>query len=158
MLTKTIDCWKLYSQLTFGVGDDGELVKEETQKDFYGNLAAEMIDNRLDRVATRQRNVAQSLLDQAAIDQRTGMPMSGIGPHLSPTRRKRTIGGVVIPTQLYQGVCVICSKGRKKVKTTDVCSECRLDNVHKEVFLCNTKHGKLCFQKHLQKCHNIGTN
>jgi hypothetical protein len=49
-----VDCWKVYSQLTFVVGVDGKLVKQETQKEFFGNLAAEMIDNTEDIVATRR--------------------------------------------------------------------------------------------------------
>jgi hypothetical protein len=49
-----IDCWKVYSQLTLFVGADGKIIKEETQKELNGNLAAEMIDNTEDIFATRQ--------------------------------------------------------------------------------------------------------
>jgi Transposase IS4 len=149
-----VDCWKVYSQLTFVVGADGKLVKQETQKEFYGNLAAEMIDNTEDIVATR-RGANATPPGEQAIDRLTGLPMRGIGPHLSPTKRRRVVGGEIVPTQLYQGHCVVCAKEKKKVKTTECCSVCRAAETPKEVFLCTTKNGKLCFSEHLRECHDV---
>jgi hypothetical protein len=115
-----VDCWKVYSKLTFGVDDNGNLIKDETQKEFYGNLVAEMIDNREDIRITRNCRVNnESPTGNRAIDVRTGLPMSGIGPHLPPTKKRRRVGGVLVhPRFLYQGSCVVCTVGRKKVKST----------------------------------------
>jgi hypothetical protein len=40
-----VDCWKMYSQLTFKLDESHKLIAGETQNPFYGHLAAEMIDN-----------------------------------------------------------------------------------------------------------------
>jgi Transposase IS4 len=45
-----VDTWRAYSQLTFPVNGYGELQKSESQKEFYGNLAAELIDNSFDNI------------------------------------------------------------------------------------------------------------
>jgi hypothetical protein len=41
-----VDCWKFYSKFSFYVNNEGKRINKETQKQFYGRLAAELIDKK----------------------------------------------------------------------------------------------------------------
>jgi hypothetical protein len=144
-----VDCWKMYSQLTFKLDESNKLIAGETQKQFYGHLATELIDNDKDRRQTRSSG-AQSPVVAVAVDTATGLPVSGIGAHLTPTRQKRKYRGEVRSKQKKQGRCRVCPKG----VSTMVCSVCKANG--DEVFLCNTDENsgyRMCFATHIDECH-----
>ena len=105
-----VDTWGVYRRLTFGDDEDGS--KEKTQKEFYENLAAELIDNTYDRVggATRRSGSTSSpsAIDPAVIDIGTGMPRCGESTHLTPTKRKRRHKDGTLTKNRYQGRCRVC--------------------------------------------------
>jgi Transposase IS4 len=48
-----VDTWKVYSKLSFNINEEGKRINKESQKQFYGRLAAELIDNREGAIVTR---------------------------------------------------------------------------------------------------------
>jgi hypothetical protein len=150
-----VDCWKIYSKLTFDIDDEGKRINNETQKQFYGRLAAELIDNQEGMAvgsATRVRQSEENL--SPAIEKETGRPTSGIGPRITPTKKKRKNVDGTTSNSCWQGYCVVCHQ-----KTTHVCSVCNDDTmVENEVFVCNTKRRarvSMCFHDHLRTQHDI---
>lgn len=149
-----VDTWRVYSGLTFNyeIGTN----QGETQKEFYGRLAAELIDNRFDFVgrasgrgasSSNNNNDDDDVFDSPAIDRNTGVARSGVDAHITPTkRRQKDKRGKEKPFAL-QGRCKICSE-----KTTYECSVCRDDHVV-NAWICHTKKGKLCFPQHISKHH-----
>jgi hypothetical protein len=95
-----VDCWKVYSKLKFDVNEEGKRIKKETQKQFFGRIAAELIANKQTELEQRQCPLPDGN-NLAAIEQSTGRPTSGIGPRLTPTKKKRktkdptTVGKVI---------------------------------------------------------------
>jgi hypothetical protein len=149
-----VDCWKVYSKLTFDINDEGEQDNTETQKQFYGRLAAELIDNN-EGMAMRPTRRRQTDDNQSpVIDRDTGRPTSGIGPRITPTKKKRKNKDGTTSNSCWQGYCDVCHE-----KTTHVCSVCSNDaSVNKEVFVCNTKRWQqvsMCFHDHLRTQHDI---
>jgi hypothetical protein len=146
-----VDTWKVYSKLTFNINEEGKRINKETQKQFYGRLAAELIDNKEGAIVTRERPSGVAGLQQA-IERGTGRPTSGIGPRITPTKKRRKKADGSISNSCWQGYCVVCSS-----KTTHVCSVCNDDpDVDKEVFVCNTKRRQnlaMCFHEHLRSAH-----
>jgi hypothetical protein len=145
-----VDCWKMYANLTYPLDESGKLNIEETQKDFYGNLATELIDNNEDGRSTRSSGVQPNVAVASAVDTATGLPVSGIGPHLTPTRHKRKLHGRVQSKQKKQGRCRVCPKG----VSTMVCSVCKAEG--NEVFICNTDENsgfRMCFAQHMEEYH-----
>ena len=144
-----VDCWRVYDQLTPG------LVNNEVQKEFYAELARELIDNDYDIVGsatkrkTRSNNIEDSDDDMPVINLVTGQPRCGMSAHLTPTKRRRSDReGNVLPYSL-QGRCRICQK-----KTTFQCSWCVDDpHIDDEGWICMTKNGKFCFPIHLRRVH-----
>jgi Transposase IS4 len=148
-----VDSWRVYSQITFPVNNAGELQKIESQKEFYGNLAAELIDNSFDRIGMRNRCLDFEHTTHEAdsvIDKRNGLPRFGTAAHLTPTKRKRKRKDGSNTNYSFQGRCRVCS-----FKTMFECSLCK-DNpeTQNESWLCSTIHGKMCFPNHLAMYHN----
>jgi hypothetical protein len=104
-----VDSWHVYSKKTFPAEFEG---LKEIQEDFYGHLAAELIDNNYDQVhrSTRQCDAGspEGSYDSSVIDTRTGEPRSGIYAHLSPTKRRRKNKWGIKTTNTFQGRCEVC--------------------------------------------------
>jgi len=116
---------------------------EETENDFYTLLADEMITNTLDE-GRRMRNRYGSPTNESPtrLIGTDGRINSGIGVHLTPTRKRRKMGGEVTKF-LSQDWCPEC----KDYKTTYVCSICNIP-------FCHTKTGRMCFSNHIDEVHN----
>jgi hypothetical protein len=74
------------------IDEEGNQVEKETQKQFYGRLAAALMDNKEDTISTRERTATSTYVDVAsmpAIEANNGRRTSGIGPQFTPTKRKR---------------------------------------------------------------------
>jgi hypothetical protein len=97
-----VDSWKAYSGMTFRNWEYNDNAQTEDQKEFYGHLAAELIDNTYDTVGTRRSPGKNS-----AICQVVGVPRAGEGPHLTPTRRKRKDKDGKETNHSFQGHCRI---------------------------------------------------
>ncbi|KAG7343000.1 transposase IS4 [Nitzschia inconspicua] len=138
----------------------------ETQSEFYSWLAEELIDNSYDKGPIRRStgSVTEASPPQHLFDSRTGAGRSGIQAHLTPTKRKRKVKGVIMQKQFYQGQCVVCAskfKGQKRkgFKSSFLCSICNdesLDSTAAEskVWLCHSKYGRNCFAEHMAACHS----
>ena len=98
-----VDAWKVYSQAK------PCLVGEESEKQFYGHLAEELIENKFDGQVRPHEHMEQ-----------TRSTSSGMRVHLSPTKKKRSGRNRHANTKFkYQGRCNVCGQ-----KTTWVCSVC----------------------------------
>ncbi len=145
-----VDTWRVYSGLTF----DEELPNNnsETQKEFYGRLAAELIDNHYDSIGGGNRrnnnnDDVDEFFDSPAVDRNTGTARSGVDAHITPTRkRQKDSKGNEKPFAL-QGKCRVC-----KALTTHECSVCRDENVPNP-WICHTKKGGMCFPQHIAQHH-----
>ncbi|KAG7344517.1 transposase IS4 [Nitzschia inconspicua] len=138
----------------------------ETQSEFHSWLAEELIDNSYDKGPIRRStgSVTEASPPQHLFDSRTGAGRSGIQAHLTPTKRKRKVKGVIMQKQFYQGQCVVCAskfKGQKRkgFKSSFLCSICNdesLDSTAAEskVWLCHSKYGRNCFAEHMAACHS----
>jgi hypothetical protein len=145
-----VDSWRVYNKMTFP-DEIGRL--KEIQKDFYGHLAAELIDNKYDHIGSRRQHAAGSpdgSFDSNLIDNRTGEPRSGIDAHLSPTKRRRKNKWGRETANTFQGRCTVC-----RSKTIYQCSVC-IDSQPNcdKAWLCHTKSGKLCFPQHMSDKHS----
>lgn len=132
-----VDSWKLYS------GSKG--AQSMSPNDFYCQLADSLIDNRLDKMTLRQRESDTELMEE---NMEFG---SGVGLHLTPTKRKRKDSSGTVTNAAYQSRCSIC-KNTKKSKF--VCSGC-YSYFHKEVYICHHETGRDCFKKHTDSVHNL---
>jgi hypothetical protein len=140
-----VDTWKVWSMITLKMS--GEPV--ETQKQFYGRLATELIDNCFDRATDNRRRQQSSPTDCELIDHRTNLPRSGTSIHLTPTKRKRKNKDGDFTSYTFQGRCMVC-----KQKTRFQCSRCKDEATDKdEGWLCHTVNGKMCFVEHLREYH-----
>jgi hypothetical protein len=128
-----VDSWLVYK------GCRGTRL-EKTQAEFYIALAEELIDNDYDGRIGRRRKLAPH--DSGAMDE--GVPRSGIGLHLTPTKRLRKGSNAKL-----QGKCRVCGS-----KTSHVCSLCRQENpIAKEPWVCHTKTGASYFAQHMASEH-----
>ena len=86
-------------------------------------------------------------------EETAGRPVSGIGPHLTPTKRKRKHPDGTDSRYSLQGRCMDC----RKHGTMSVCSECRKtsEDPTKPFFICNTQKENSCYHDHLNKVHNL---
>jgi Transposase IS4 len=157
-----VDSWKIYSRLAFGIDQSAT----ETQGDFYGHLAAELIDNNYDQVAAVRRSIGQStgrrpdnilLSDSSSVSNITGAlfnnstnrPRSGVDLHITPTSKKRKNRDGEVVTGKKQSRCLVCS-----AKTSFLCSWCRDTYPNEEVgWVCHTHNGKVCFHTHIHNMH-----
>jgi hypothetical protein len=104
-----VDSWRVYK------GCQGQQ-QHLTQAEFYCRLADELIDNDYDNRVGMARRVHP--LESAVVD--NSVPRSGIGIHLTPTKRRgRGAAGARLRWR-----CAVC-----KMKSTNVCSQCRNDNL-----------------------------
>ena len=139
-----VDTWRVWSLLN----KTEEYTPFESQKQFYGNLAAELIDNTYDHVGggVRVRNeVNDDNLDPEFIDPITGLARPGDGVYLrrSTQKRKNT-------NHVHQGRCKVCQQ-----KTSYLCGACADDeNGIRQPWICNTETGRMCFATHRAMCHN----
>jgi Transposase IS4 len=144
-----VDTWRVYSGLTFDQNNG------ETQKEFYGRLATELIDNKFDfigrssaRAKDNNNNDDDDAFDSPVIDRNTGVARSGVDAHITPTkRRQRDVRGNE-KTHALQGRCKMCSS-----LTTYECSVCRDEHVANP-WICHTKKGKMCFPQHIARSHS----
>ena len=98
-----VDCCRIYVQLTQGV------INSEEQKEFYTELATELIDNNYDTIGsatkqkTRSNSIEDSNDDMLAINLVSGQPRCGISAHLPPTKcRQCDREGNVLPYSLQK--------------------------------------------------------
>ena len=142
-----VDTWLVYKNCTNTA---------EYQIDFYEYLAEELINNVYDQpIQGRTRSVSRSPPDGIGIGSDGAMIGGGIGPHLTPTRRKRKRKDGTITNYLHQGRCNVCGS-----KTTMVCSVCRNgwgEEGEPKSFCCASKSGTNCFSTHLQQKHGFTT-
>jgi hypothetical protein len=73
-----VDSWRVWTRIS----QDDQGNQRESQKTFYRNLAAKLIDNSFDRVVGNTRNKRRAkdedyLCDEALADQLTGLAKSG---------------------------------------------------------------------------------
>lgn len=143
-----VDSWKVWSSITKST--DGN--PKETQKDFYGHLAAELIDNKYDGVQRRVIAAGEGTESGELVDvrnPRTGEIRRGLDIHLTPTKRKRITNGVETK-HAYQGRCNVCQK-----KTMLICSCCDDDsNIKNDVYICDPRGGTKCWPFHITSKHN----
>ena len=144
-----VDSWLAYT----GITED----KKEKQKDFYGYLAEELIDNRYDeRGGSRERLRSNNSprrklmndLGTSPLIQNDGSSRCGLSIHLTPTKRKRIDKKGKISENSFQGRCSLCGS-----KTTWCCSKCEDDeSLGKSIFICHTKSKRMCFAEHVEIC------
>ena len=108
---------------------------------FYSMLAEQLIDNNYTSTATRA-STARPVRDDVTA--------SGIGPHLTPTNRKRKRQDGTLTGCAFQGKCKSCKSGKK---TKYVCSECTR-TTGKDFWVCHSDTGRKCFTDHLA-CHHV---
>ena len=140
-----VDTWKAYHHATY---------TKSTQRELYLRLSEELIDNTHGRIFARNNRPCKGL-EEDDVDTHGGLitcdgsVRSGLGIHLTPTKKKRKLHGKTTP-YLKQGYCKVCKR-----KTKYVCSLC--DHVHdndgKKTFICHTSTGQDCFLKHIQMKH-----
>ena len=134
-----VDAWLMYKGCTTDKPDQSPKL---SQKEFYCQLAEELIDNNQERIRTRNRPANSD----------NGINMSvitGTVPILRATR-KRKLGSNGKPTKFCaQGRCRVCIKARP----TTVCSLCE-DELHKTLYFCDNRSGRNCFEIHVQNCHS----
>ena len=140
-----VDSWFVYRGCTGS---------QESQSDFYTALAEELIDNTFDQAINARRSSAGSTIQagQSAVSP-NGFARAGVGPHLTPTKRKRKNKDGDTLNYLHQGRCAVCS-----LKTTMVCSLCHDDaeeNGGDSAYVCGSKTTRLCFAIHLEEKHGI---
>ena len=127
-----VDAWLLYK------GDRGSR-GTMTPNDFYSTLAEELVDSTYMIPGTRSTTARSTTTDVTS---------SGIGPHLTPTTRKRKRADGSVTNQCYQGHCRIC----KTIKTKYTCSECT-STFAQDYWICHRATGRQCFTDHLAQHH-----
>jgi len=133
-----VDSWLLYS----GARGATAIL---TQKQFYEDLAAQLIDNTFDTVGVRAR--ATSAAEPVG---EVGAPLRyGVGIHLTPTRKRRG-ASAGDGDHRAQRTCRVC----KRHKSSHVCSGCRGGD-DGDMFLCGPKTGRSCFDVHLRDVHQL---
>ncbi len=133
-----VDSWLLYSGVQ--EGHQGAM----TQREFYTTLATELIDNCYDIPHTRHHHVS------SMSPVRFHSVSSGVGVHLTPTKRKRKTGGGQMTNFRLQNNCVIC----KVMKTSMICSECRTRE-NRQIWLCSSITRRDCFARHISDEHRV---
>ncbi len=111
-----------------------------TPTDLFTRLAEQMVDNNFCSLATKSTMLAHVPASVLS---------SGIGPHLTPTFRKRKRSDGSITNPFYQGRCTECKNGTKSKYT---CSECT-ESKKTDVWICHSSTGRDCFSKHLVRFH-----
>jgi len=115
-----------------------------TQKQFYEDLAAQLIDNTFDTVGVRAR--ATSAAEPVG---QVGAPIRyGVGIHLTPTRKRRNGASAGDGDQRAQRTCRVC----KRLNSSHVFSGFRVGD-DGDMFLCGPKRGRSCFDVYLRDVH-----
>ena len=140
-----VDSWCGWKGL--GLCEEGE-----TENVFYEYLAEELIDNEYDSIARQRRSREAGVAASPDAIGRDGLPKSGVGVYLTPTKKKRKKNGD-LTEHLAQNRCKIC-----QAKTSHVCNGClQLDpdpmNA-KYVYICHSRTQRDCFAKHKAAEHN----
>ena len=128
-----------------------------TEDTFYTKLAEEMIGNTLDqaqRTRARTSPIRDASGPPSTLHTSDGRVSSGVGVHLTPTKKRRKIHGKMT-NYMQQDWCSDCiGVEETKYKTTYVCSVCRdIDGKSKNVAFCHPKTRRLCFRDHVEKEH-----
>ena len=128
-----VDAWLLYK---------GNRAGRESMSPncFYTKLSEQLIDNTYSVTSTRSMFPEEEVTDVTA---------SGIGPHLTPSHRKRHRKDGVITKSTYQGRCRVCKTGKK---SKYVCSECTRTKLV-DHWICHSSTGRKCFSEHLKTHH-----
>lgn len=105
-----VDSWLLYAGARGGTAG-------LTQKQFYEDLAAQLIDNTFDRVGVRDRGAPAQTAATADLP-----PFQGVGIHLTPTTKRRAGDSSKDRDYRAQRACRAC----KRYGTSHVCSGCRM--------------------------------
>ena len=111
-----------------------------TPNDYFSKLAEQMIDNDFCSLTSRSSTEASTS---------TAVLSSGIGPHLTPTTRKRKRSSGSATNAFHQGRCTECKNVTKSKYT---CSECT-QSEKTDVWICHSSTGRDCFSKHLVRNH-----
>ena len=128
-----VDSWLLYKG---NRGSRGCMSPNE----YYSMLAEQLIDNNYMSTATRS---------MTSRPEHTDVSSSGIGPHLTPTGRKRKRSDGTVTSWAYQRKCKSCKSSRK---TRYVCSEC-IRTSGSDFCVCHSDTGRNCFIEHLRTHH-----
>ena len=128
-----VDAWLLHT------GSRGPL-QTMLQNEFYEQMALELVDNNYDAVGLR----AHSSVDDGA-----AVLTSGLGPHATPTKKRKRKRNGTEASARAQKDCVVCGK-----RTTRVCSQCREESIE-EVFICNWSKGRICFISQALSTHSF---
>lgn len=136
-----VDAWMLY---TGARGATASL----TQKQFYEDLAAQLIGNTFDAVGIRARRSTTGSASTASGDMAVSARY-GLGIHLEPTLKRRGPSAADGDQRAQRG-CRVC----KWFKSCLVCSGCR-GTYEQEVFLCSPKTGRHCLDVHLREVHEV---
>ena len=127
---------------------------EETQAEFYLALAEEMIDNTYDQPnSARTKQSGYESPRQSLFHHSTGMEISGINAHLTPTKKKRKLKNRNSTKNAKQGYCYEC--GRKTIWNFSQCLDDKDDPEAKDIWMCHTKTGRNCFADHTEVCHTL---
>ena len=110
-------------------------------REFYEDLATALIENRYDTSRPSVR-LGESVLGDCTPVRRS----SGIGIHLTTTKKRRKKNGVETPFAL-QNNCKVCKR-----ETTHECSAC-FERCGDHVWLCHTVTQRDCFMIHLNDRH-----
>jgi hypothetical protein len=130
-----VDAWLLHS------GARGCL-RRMKQSEFYENLAQNLIENNYDSVGLRARYTSNDAVADIAA------PVSGFGPHTTPTKRKKSTRDGMETSYKVQKRCKVCRQ-----KTTKICSQCK-DDEQIEYFVCDSNRGRNCFASHVFERHS----
>ncbi len=128
-----VDSWLLYK----GSQGSRDIMSPNA---FYSRLSEQLIDNQFNGHGTRSTTVTFDTSD---------VTVSGIGPHLTPTTRKRKRADNSQTNAFLQGRCTQCNNG---YKTKYTCSHCTKDK-KRDVWICHSSTGRNCFSEHLDKFH-----
>eukprot|EP00171_Calliarthron_tuberculosum_P023537 IDg23537t1 len=131
-----VDAWLLYK----GIRGSRDCMNPN---DFYHTLAEQLIDNKFNLIGPSQQSTQTD-------DDDNELMISGLGPHLTPTTRKRKRSNGNLTNHVYQGRCCICRSG---YKSKYVCSHCTREE-QKDVFICHSSTGRNCFGRHVQSNHD----
>jgi len=125
----------------------------ESPHEFFSRLADQMIDQgRITRAQKRVLKEADAIAADSTSRKRpaSAAMSSGFGPHLTPTKKKRSPDKAgKTSTYANQQRCSCCSK-----KTTWSCSECYLRD-DKIVALCHTRLRDSCWSDHVKRHHGV---
>lgn len=112
------DAWILYS-------DARGATATLSQRQFYEDLASQLIANSFDTTGLRERGASKSPVDAQRAFQRYG-----VGVHLTPTLKRRHGASAASADHCAQRLCRVC----RRFKSSLVCSRCRIEG-EQELFL-----------------------